>query len=53
MTTSTDVEQLGDFSPFNTLEFANLADLLDSIEILQATQGQALFNKGDSASRSI
>ncbi|MCP4302750.1 MAG: cyclic nucleotide-binding protein, partial [Gammaproteobacteria bacterium] len=53
MTTSMDAAQLGKFSPFDTLESASLADLLDSIEILQATQGQALFDKGDTEKRSI
>ena len=53
MTTSMDAAQLGTFSPFDTLESANLADLLDSIEILQATRGQVLFDKGDSEQRSI
>lgn len=48
-----DAEQLGKFSPFNTLESANLADLLDSIEILQASRGQVLFEKGDAEKRSI
>jgi hypothetical protein len=47
-----DAAQLCDFSPFNTLESANLADLLDSIEILQATQGQVLSEKGDTEKRS-
>ena len=46
MTTRMDVAQLGNFSPFNTLKPTNLADLLDNIEILQATQGQVLFAKG-------
>ncbi len=36
MTKSMDAAQLGNFSPFNALESANLVDLLDSIEILQA-----------------
>ena len=53
MTTSMDAAQLGNFSPFDTLESANLADLLDSIEILQAAEGQVLFEKGDSEKRSI
>ena len=53
MTTSMDAAQLGKFSPFNTLESAHLTDLLDSIEILQATQGQVLFEKGDAEKRSI
>ena len=35
MTTRMDAAQLGQFSPFDTLESANLADLLDSIEILR------------------
>ena len=53
MITSMDAAQLGNFSPFNTLETANLDDLLDSIEILQATSGQVLFEKGDAEKRSI
>ena len=53
MTTSIDAARLGKFSPFDTLESAALADLLNSIEILQATQGQVLFEKGDSAKVSI
>ncbi|NNE34050.1 MAG: cyclic nucleotide-binding domain-containing protein [Rhodothermales bacterium] len=53
MTTSMDAAQLGKFSPFNTLESANLDDLLGSIEILKAAQGQVLFEKGDSGKRSI
>ncbi len=53
MTKSMDAAQLGNFSPFNALESANLVDLLDSIEILQATQGQVLFERGDTEKRSI
>ncbi len=53
MTTSMDAAQLGKFSPFDTLESASLDDLLDSIEILHAAQGQALFDKGDSEKRSF
>jgi len=53
MTKRMDAALLGNFSPFNTLESANLDDLLDSIEILQATQGQVLFEKGDTEERSI
>ena len=53
MTMSIDAAQLASFSPFDTLKSANLADLLDSIEILQATQGQVLFEKGDTEKRSI
>ena len=53
MTTSMDAAQLGKFSPFDTLESASLNDLLDSIEILQATEGQVLFDKGDTEKRSI
>ena len=48
-----DAAQLGHFSPFDTLESANLDDLLNHIEILQASQGQVLFNKGDTEKRSI
>ena len=53
MTTSMDAAQLGNFSPFDTLEPAHLADLLNSIELLQAAQGQVLFEKGDTENRSI
>ena len=53
MTTSMDASQLGNFSPFDTLEPAHVTDLLDSIEILQAAPGQVLFEKGDSEKRSI
>ena len=53
MTTRIDAAQLGQFSPFDTLESANLGDLLNSIEILQAAQGQVLFEKGDTEKRSI
>ena len=53
MTMSMDAAQLSNFSPFDTLESANLDDLLDSIEILQATQGQVLFVKGVTEQRSI
>jgi CRP-like cAMP-binding protein/rhodanese-related sulfurtransferase len=48
-----DAAQLGKFSPFDTLDPANLAGLLDNIEILQASDGQALFEKGDTEQRSI
>ncbi|MCH9695756.1 MAG: cyclic nucleotide-binding domain-containing protein [Gammaproteobacteria bacterium] len=53
MTMSMDAAQLSTFSPFNTLESANLSDLLDSIDILHATPGQILFEKGDTEKRSI
>jgi CRP-like cAMP-binding protein/rhodanese-related sulfurtransferase len=53
MTTGMDVAQLGNFSPFNALKSTNLADLLDDIDILEATQGQVLFDKGDTDKRSI
>ena len=48
-----DVTQLGNFSPFNALKSTNLADLLDDIEVLDATPGQVLFNKGDTEKHSI
>jgi len=53
MTKSLDAAQLCNFSPFDTMESANLGGLLQSIEILQATPGQILFEKGDSEKRSI
>jgi len=48
-----DVVQLGKFSPFNALKENNLAKLLDEIEILQASQGQTLFKKGDADKRAL
>ncbi len=48
-----DVAQLGNFSPFNALKYTNLDELLDDIEVLQATQGQVLFKEDDSSKRSI
>jgi CRP-like cAMP-binding protein len=48
-----DAAQLGNFSPFDTLESAHLTDLINSIEILHAAQGQVLFEKGDTEKRSI
>ena len=53
MTTSMDAALLGNFSPFDSLESAHLDDLVDSIEVLQATEGQVLFEKGDTEKRSI
>ncbi|MGB5335367.1 MAG: cyclic nucleotide-binding domain-containing protein [Woeseiaceae bacterium] len=53
MITSMDATLLGKFSPFDTLESANLVDLLDSIEVRHATAGQVLFKKGDTEKRSI
>jgi CRP-like cAMP-binding protein len=48
-----DAETLGNFSPFNALESTNLNELLDDVEVRQATQGQALFNKGATEKRSV
>jgi CRP-like cAMP-binding protein/rhodanese-related sulfurtransferase len=48
-----DADLLGKFSPFNTLESANLTDLIGSIDVLQAKQGQVLFEKGDTEKRSV
>ena len=53
MTTSMDAAQLGNFSPFDALKSNNLAELSDSIEVLQATAGQVLFGKGDTEQRSF
>lgn len=53
MTRRMDVALLGNFTPFNALKSTNLEDLLDDIEVLEATQGQALFKKGDTEQRSI
>ena len=53
MTTGMDVVQLGNFSPFNALKSTNLTELLDNIEVLQATQGQVLFDKGETEKCSI
>jgi len=48
-----DIAQLGKFSPFNALKPANLKKLLVDIEVLETTQGQALFNKGDTDKQTI
>ena len=53
MSKGMDVAQLGDFSPFNALKSTNLADLLDDIEVREASPGQALFNSGDTAARAV
>ncbi|MBT8077655.1 MAG: cyclic nucleotide-binding domain-containing protein, partial [Gammaproteobacteria bacterium] len=53
MTTSMDAAQLGNFSPFDTLESAALADLLENVDIRHAPPGQLLFQKGDTEKRSI
>lgn len=48
-----DVAHLGNFSPFDALKSTNLSDLLDDIDVREASPGQALFNKGDTATRAI
>lgn len=53
MTKGMDIEQLGSFSPFNALKPDNLADLLDNVIILEATEGQVLFSEGDTGKRSV
>ena len=53
MTMGMDVAQLGKFSPFNALKYTNLDELLEDIEVLQATQGQVLFKKDDADKRSL
>ena len=53
MTTGIDIAQLGNFSPFNALKSTNLTKLLDEIEVREASPGQALFQKGDTAKRTI
>ncbi len=53
MDTGMDVAQLGQFTPFNALKPNNLTKLLDNIEIREASPGQALFNKGDTAKRTM
>ncbi len=53
MTTGMDVAQLGNFSPFNALKSTNLADLLDDIDVREASPGQALFNQGDTKERAF
>jgi len=53
MTTGIDIAQLGNFSPFNALKSTNLTKLLDEIEVREASPGQALFKKGDTAKRTI
>ncbi|MEM7431653.1 MAG: cyclic nucleotide-binding domain-containing protein [Pseudomonadota bacterium] len=53
MATSMDAEQLRRFSPFDTLESANLNDLLNHIDIRQASAGDVLFSTGDTDKNSI
>jgi len=53
MTKDMDVARLGGFSPFNAMKANNLSNLLEQVETLQASQGQALFKKGDSDKRSF
>ncbi len=53
MSTSMDAARLGSFSPFDTLESANLDDLLGNIQIGQAAPGDVLFHKGDTEHRSF
>ena len=53
MTDHIDVARLSGFSPFDALKTSNLSNLLRHVETLQASQGEALFKKGDSDKRSI
>ncbi len=53
MSTGMDVAQLGNFSPFNALKSTNLTDLLNDIDVREASPGQALFNKGDTTQRAV
>ena len=53
MTKGMDVAQLGNFSPFNAFKYTSLDELLDDIEVLQAAQGQVLFEEDDTSKRSI
>jgi CRP-like cAMP-binding protein/rhodanese-related sulfurtransferase len=47
MISNMDVARLSDFSPFGSLKTDNLESLLANVEILQASKGQTLFQKGD------
>lgn len=53
MTKDIDVARLSGFSPFNAMKTDNLRNVLAQVETLRASQGQALFKKGDSDKRSI
>ncbi len=53
MTKGMDVAQLGSFSPFNALKSTNLTELLENIELREASPGQPLFNKGDTDKRTM
>ena len=46
-----DAAKLGQFTPFNAFKKTNLEDLLGDIDVVDAAQGQVLFNKGDTAKR--
>lgn len=53
MTDDVNVERLSEFSPFDALKKNKLRNLLEHVEVLQASQGQKLFKKGDLYKRSI
>lgn len=53
MISNMDVARLSAFSPFSGLKTDNLESLLANVKTLQASQGQALFNQGDSDKRSV
>lgn len=53
MTDHIDVEHLSGFSPFDALKTDNLRKLLTHVETQHASQGEALFKRGDSGKRSI
>lgn len=53
MSTGMDVALLGSFSPFNALKSTNLNDLLNDIDVREASPGQALFKKGDTTARAF
>jgi len=53
MTKKLDIAQLGGLSPLNGLKTNSLRALLEKIELLEASRGQTLFEKGDTEKRSV
>ena len=53
MTEHIDAARLSEFSPFDALKTDNLSSLTEQVEIRQASQGEALFKKGDSDKRAF
>lgn len=53
MTNGMEAAELAKFSPFNALKSISLDELVKDVIVLQASQGEVLFSKGDTGRRSI